>query len=125
MSGQLKRLYWNSDKERILHILSRLNIKYLTALKNKCRAVQNYDDYCCLDTRVTGPQNGQMIADTRELLQHPSWKGNKVIEKLNEHRAKVYTDTKVECKYDGCIFEVSFKSLKDELKRRKEREIKK
>ena len=41
-----------------------------------------------------------------------------------ENHNKSYTDTKVWCKYDGCIFEVSLKTLKDELDRRKKEEKK-
>lgn len=116
----LKRLHWTTDKEQILHILSRVNIKYLIALKNKCRDIQNYDDYCWMEPHMrTSSKVGQAIADTRELLQSPCWKDNEVVEEFNKHRAEVYANTKVECKYDGCVFDVSFKTLKDELKRRK------
>lgn len=114
-----KRLFWKTDKEQILHILSRVNIKYLRSLINQCRAIQNYDDYLHMESYMrTSPEVAQAIVDTRELLQDPAWKGNKKVEEFNQHRAEVYTDTKVWCKYDGYIFEVSFKTLKDEMKRR-------
>lgn len=118
-NNTLKKLYWKTDKEQILYILSKVNIKYLLSLKNKCRAIQNYNDYLRMESYMrTSPEVAQAIVDTRELLQDPAWKGNEKVEEFNQHRAEVYANTTVECKYDGCIFEVSFKSIKDELKRR-------
>ena len=71
----LKRLHWKTDKEQILNILHRVNVKYLLALHKKAR-----------------------------------------------HRRRLYyenyTTTVVTCKYDGCIFNVSCKSLRDEIRRR-------
>ena len=67
----------------------------------------------------TSSKVGQAIADTRELLQSLCLKDNEVVDGFNKHRAEVYANTKVECKYDDCVFDVSFKTLKDELKRRK------
>lgn len=33
---ELKRLYWSTDKDKINHILSRLNPKYLIGLYKRC-----------------------------------------------------------------------------------------
>jgi len=95
-----KRLFWKTNKEQILHILSRVNIKYLRSLINQCKNLQNENEYL----------NGR---DALLVMASPELR-NEFIENHN----KSYTDTKVWCKYDGCIFEVSFKTLKDELKRR-------
>ena len=94
-----KRLFWKTDKEQILHILSRVNIKYLRSLIKQCQNIQNDSDYL----------NGR---DSLLVIVSPELR-NEFIENHN----KLYTNTKVWCKYDGYIFEVSFKTLKDELKR--------
>ena len=97
---ELKRLYWKTDKEQILHILSRVNIKYLRSLVNQCKNIQNDSEYL----------NGR---DALLVMVSPELR-NEFIENHN----KSYTDTKVWCKYDGCIFHVSLKTLKDEMHRR-------
>lgn len=38
------RLYWSTDKEKIKHILSRVNVKYLRGLTRKF-SISNYDWY--------------------------------------------------------------------------------
>ena len=101
VSSTEKRLYWKTDKEQILHILSRVNIKYLRSLINQCHAIQNNAEDLSVRDMI-------LIMACPEVKQ----------EFLKNHN-KSYTNTKVWCKYDGCIFEVSFKTLKDEMNRRK------
>lgn len=44
-----KRLYWCTDKERIKHILSRVNVKYLRGLIR--RFILPYDDWDIIDVK--------------------------------------------------------------------------
>lgn len=99
---ELKRLYWSEDKEQIMHILSRVNIKYLCALLREAKYIQ------------------------RELMESPPYKGLNYWnanerDAFNQAREDTYVGSKVMCKYDGCIFEVSLKTLKEEMNRREEK----
>jgi hypothetical protein len=85
---ELKRLYWKTDKEQILRILQHVNPKYLSSLFRKARNQQLYD---CNSTTYNCEDN---------------------------IRKETYTKSMVVCKYDGCIFHVSLKTLKDEINRR-------
>lgn len=85
---ELKRLYWKSDKEQILRILQHVNPKYLSSLFRKARDQQLYD---CNSTTYNCK---------------------------DDIRKETYTKSMVVCKYDGCIFHVSLKTLKDEINRR-------
>jgi hypothetical protein len=95
---ELKRLYWSTDKDRIKHILSRVNIKYLYGLLNKLKDIQHHKIYDPIEDDIDYYDK----VDFQE------------VNKIN------YVTSKVVCKYDGCIFEVSLKTIKDELKRRSE-----
>ena len=92
----LKRLYWSTNKEQIKHILSRINIKYLYGLIDKLKDIQHHKIYDPIDDDID------------------------YYDKVNFQEVKKlsYITSKVVCKYDGCIFEVSLKTIKDELKRR-------
>lgn len=92
----LKRLYWSTDKEHIKHILSRVNIKYLRGLFDKLKDIQHHKIHDPIDDDID------------------------YYDKVNfrEVNELSYITSKVECKYDGCVFEVSLKTIKDELKRR-------
>lgn len=85
---ELKRLYWKTDKEQILRILQHVNPKYICSLFCKARDQQLYD--CKAST----------------------------YECEDDIRKETYTKSMVVCKYDGCIFHVSLKTLKDEIYRR-------
>ena len=48
-----KRLYWNTDKEKIKHILSRVNVKYLKGLIRQFILPHNdYDTIALKDLRL-------------------------------------------------------------------------
>jgi hypothetical protein len=88
--NNFKRLYYKTDKEQIMQIMHHLNIKYLLSLYKK--AIH--------DQHVT-------IAWTWDCPTEDEWKTAYV---------KVYQMVN----YDGCRFQASVKTLKDELKRREE-----
>ena len=88
---ELKRLYWSTDKDKINHILSRLNPKYLIGLYKRCN---------------------REIGKKGEVLRY-----------LNSESFKeeILYNTPVEVKYDGCIFNVSLKTLFKEIGKRNDK----
>lgn len=88
---KLKRLYWKTDKEQIIRILQHVNVKYICSLFRKARNQQLYD--CKAST-----YNCE-----------------------DDIRTETYTKSMVVCKYDGCVFHVSLKTLKDEIYRREKK----
>jgi len=89
MNNELHRLFWSTDKDRINHILTRLNPKYLKGLHKRCLI-----------------EFGKKYETTMYMNS----------EEYNNER--LYK-TKVEVKYDGCIFEASLSTLLKEINRRK------
>ena len=88
--NNFKRLYYKTDKDQIMQIMHRLNIKYLLSLYKKAIHAQH----------VT-----------------MSWTWDYPTEdELKTAYVKVYQMVN----YDGCRFQASVKTLKDELKRREE-----
>jgi hypothetical protein len=89
---ELKRLYWSTDKDQINHILSRLNPKYLIGLYKRCN---------------------RAISKKGEVLKY-----------LNSESFKeeILYNTPVEVKYDGCIFNVSLKTLFKEIGKRNDKD---
>ena len=85
---ELKRLYWKTDKEQIIRILQHVNVKYICSLFRKARNQQLYD---CRSTTYECEEN---------------------------IRTETYTNSMIVCKYDGCIFHVSLKTLKGKIHRR-------
>lgn len=85
---ELKRLYWSTDKEQINHIISRLNPKYLIGLYKRCN---------------------KEIHKKVAVLQYMN---------STDFKAEVLYNTPVEVKYDGCIFNVSLKTLFKEINKR-------
>lgn len=83
-----KRLYYKTDKEQIMQIMHHLNIKYLLSLYKKAIHAQ----------RVT-------MAWTWDYPTEDDWK-------------TAYISVYQMVNYDGCRFQASVKTLKDELKRR-------
>ena len=83
-----KRLYYKTDKEQIMQIMHRLNIKYLLSLYKKAiheehvRAAWTWDYLMEVDMKTA------------------------------------YINVYQTVKYDGCQFQASVKTLKDELKLR-------
>lgn len=88
-NNELHRLFWSTDKDRINHILARLNPKYLKGLHKRC-LIEFGKKY-----EVTMYMNSE------------------------EYKNERFYRTKVEVKYDGCIFEVSLSTLLKEINRRK------
>ena len=88
--NNFKRLYYKTDKEQIMQILHHLNIKYLLSLYKK----------------AIHPQHVTM-AWTRDYLTEDDTK-------------TAYISVYQMVNYDGCQFQASVKTLKDELKRREE-----
>jgi hypothetical protein len=89
---ELKRLYWSTDRDKINHILSRLNPKYLIGLYKRCNREISKKEY------------------TLRYLNSESFK------------EEILYNTPVEVKYDGCIFNVSLKTLFKEIGRRQEKD---
>ena len=89
-SSELHRLFWHTDKDRINHILTRINPKYLKGLHKRCLIE---------------------FGKKREVTMYMN------SEEYNDER---FYKTKVEVKYDGCIFEVSLSTLLKEINRRKD-----
>ena len=89
MNNELHRLFWSTDKDRINHILTRLNPKYLKGLHKRCLIEFGKKH------EVTMYMNSE------------------------EYKKELFYGTKVEVKYDGCIFEVSLSTLLNEINRRK------
>lgn len=89
---ELKRLYWSTDKDKINHILSRLNPKYLIGLYKRCN---------------------KEIHKKVGVLQYMN---------STDFKSEVLYNTPVEVKYDGCIFNVSLKTLFKEIGRRREKD---
>ena len=85
----LKRLYWSTDKEQIIQIMHHLNIKYLLSLYKKAIREEHVWTTCTWDYYST----------------EDDWK-------------TAYISVYQTVKYDGCQFQASVKTLKDELKRR-------
>lgn len=85
-----KRLYWKSDKDQILQIMHHLNIKYLLSLYKKAIHEEHVEAYW---TWYYPTEDDMKIA---------------------------YTSVYQMVNYDGCRFQASVKTLKDELKRREE-----
>ena len=88
--NNFKRLYYKTDKEQIMQILHHLNIKYLLSLYKKAIHAQ----------RVT-------LAWTWDYPTEDDMK-------------TAYISVYQMVNYDGCQFQASVKTLKDELKRREE-----
>ena len=86
-----KRLYYKTDKEQIMQIMHHLNIKYLLSLYKKAIHKEHVWTICTWDYYST----------------EDDWKTAYV---------KVYQMVN----YNGCRFQASVKTLKDELKRRAE-----
>ena len=88
--NNFKRLFYKTDKEQIMQIMHNLNIKYLLSLYKK--AIH--------EERIG-------IAWTWDYPTEDDWK-------------TAYISVYQTVKYDGCQFQASVKTLKDELKRREE-----
>ena len=88
--NNFKRLYYKSDKEQIMQIMHHLNIKYLLSLYKKAIHAQH--------------------ATLAGALDYPT--------KIDMKTAYISVYQMVN--YDGCRFQASVKTLKDELKRREE-----
>lgn len=88
--NNFKRLYYKTDKEQIMQIMHHLNIKYLLSLYNKA------------------------IYKERD---EAAWTWNYPTE---DDMKTAYTRVYQMVNYDGCQFQASVKTLKDELKRREE-----
>lgn len=88
-NNELHRLLWSTDKDRINHILTRLNPKYLKGLHKRCLIE---------------------FGKKHEVTMYMN------SEEYNNER---FYRTTVEVKYDGCIFDVSLSTLLNEINRRK------
>ena len=88
--NNFKRLYYKSDKEQIMQIIHHLNIKYLLSLYKKAIHAQH--------------------ASLAGTLVHP----------MKVDMKTAYISVYQMVNYDGCRFQASVKTLKDELKRREE-----
>ena len=88
--NNFKRLYYKTDKEQIMQIMHHLNIKYLLSLYKKAIHLQ----------RITMAQT----------LGYPTEDDSKT----------AYVSVYQMVNYDGCQFQASVKTIKDELKRREE-----
>lgn len=89
MSDELHRLFWSTDRDKINHILTRINPKYLRGLHTRCLIEFGKKH------EVTMYMNSE------------------------EYKKELFYGTKVEVKYDGCIFEASLSTLLKEINRRK------
>ena len=85
---ELKRLYWKTDKEQIMQIMHHLNIKYLLSLYKKAIHAERVGAAWTWDNPTQDDMKSAYIS--------------------------VYQTVK----YDGCQFQASVKTLKDELKHR-------
>ena len=88
--NNFKRLFYKTDKEQIMQIMHHLNIKYLLSLYKK----------------AIHAQHATLVVD----LDYPT--------KVDMKTAYISVYQMVN--YDGCRFQASVKTLKDELKRREE-----
>ena len=88
--NNFKRLYYKTDKEQIMQILHHLNIKYLLSLYKKAIHAQHVTLAWTWDYPTEDDMKTAYIS---------------VYQMVN---------------YDGCQFQASVKTLKDELKRREE-----
>ena len=88
--NNFKRLYWKSDKEQIMQIMHHLNIKYLLSLYKKAIRKEAVE-----------------AVWTYAYPSKDDWK-------------TAYISVYQMVNYDGCRFQASVKTLKDELKRREE-----
>lgn len=105
---ELKRLYWKTDKELILHTLHRVNVKYISSLFHKAR--HSAREYC--DRQVLNYRNSPNF----DCNNKKDWES---LRSINENtRTIAYSKVTVSCKYDGYIFNVSLKTLKNEIYRR-------
>lgn len=86
--NNFKRLYYKTDKEQIMQIMHHLNIKYLLSLYKKAIHVQHATLAGALDYPTKADMKTAYIC---------------VYQMVN---------------YDGCRFQASVKTIKDELKRR-------
>lgn len=86
--NNFKRLYYKTDKEQIMQILHHLNIKYLLSLYKKAIHAQHVTLAWTWDYPTEDDMKTAYIS---------------VYQMVN---------------YDGCQFQASVKTLKDELKRR-------
>lgn len=86
--NNFKRLYYKTDKEQIMQILHHLNIKYLISLYKKAIHAQHVTLAWTWDYPTEDDMKTAYIS---------------VYQMVN---------------YDGCQFQASVKTLKDELKRR-------
>lgn len=89
MSDELHRLFWSTDRDKINHILTRINPKYLRGLHKRCLIE---------------------FGKKHEVTMYMN------SEEYNNER---FYRTTVEVKYDGCIFDVSLSTLLKEINRRK------
>ena len=88
--NNFKRLYYKTDKEQIMQIMHHLNIKYLLSLYKKAAHAQH--------------------ATLTWFWDCPT----------EDNRKSAYVNVYQMVNYDGCRFQASVKTLKDELKRREE-----
>jgi len=88
--NNFKRLYYKTDKEQIMQIMHHLNIKYLLSLYKKAAHAQHVAIAWTWDYPTIDEQKSAYVS---------------VYQMVN---------------YDGCRFQASVKTLKDELKRREE-----
>ena len=88
-NNELHRLFWSTDKDRINHILTRLNPKYLKGLHK------------------------------RYLIEFGKKHEATMYMNSEEYNNERFYRTTVEVKYDGCIFDVSLSTLLNEINRRK------
>ena len=88
--NNFKRLYYKSDKEQIIQIMHHLNIKYLLSLYKKAIHAQH--------ATLAGSCEYSMKVDMKT----------------------AYISVYQMVNYDGCRFQASVKTLKDELKHREE-----
>ena len=88
--NNLKRLFYKTDKEQIMQIMHHLNIKYLLSLYKKAIHAQH--------ATLAGDLDYPMKVDMKT----------------------AYISVYQMVNYDGCRFQASVKTFKDELKRREE-----
>ena len=88
--NNFKRLYYKTDKEQIMQIMHHLNIKYLLSLYKKAIQKEREEAYW-----------------TYTYPTEDDWK-------------TVYISVYQMVNYDGCRFQASVKTIKDELKHREE-----
>lgn len=70
----LTRLYWNTDKERLQHIMTRINNKYLVGLYERMGGISdegypNYDDEERMPNTITVKYDGCIFSASRKQLR--------------------------------------------------------